>query len=121
MMSSPTDIGRVSVFVQAFNTAGYVGECLDSILNQEGVDFDVLVIDDASTDGTSEVIARFRDRRLRVIRHERNVGAIATANEGYAQVSGQFVVRVDSDDRLRPRCLKHASGLLQQHANVGFV
>jgi glycosyltransferase involved in cell wall biosynthesis len=121
-MSLPANTVRVSFFVQAYNTAAYVGECLESILSQQGaVDFDVLVIDDASTDGTDREIARFKDARLRVIRHERNQGAIATANEGYASVTGTFVVRVDSDDRLRPGFLTRSVPILERHADVGLV
>jgi glycosyltransferase involved in cell wall biosynthesis len=113
---------QVSFFVQAFNTAAYVGECLESILSQQGPqDFDVLVIDDASTDGTREQVDRFRDPRLRVIRHDRNRGAIATANEGYLAVTGEFVVRVDSDDRLRPDFLRKTVPLLGQHRDLGLV
>lgn len=120
-MSSPAS-PLVSVFVQAYNTAAYVGECLESILQQRGeVDFDVLVIDDASTDATPDVIARFRDPRLRVIRHDRNQGAIATANEGYTAAAGRFVVRVDSDDRLRPGFLTRTVALLEKHPDAGFV
>ena len=100
---------QVTFFIQAYNTERLVGECLDSVLGQRGAwDFDVLVIDDASTDGTAREIERFSDPRLRVVRHAKNTGAIATANEGYAASTGEFVVRVDSDDRLRPEFLRAA-------------
>src|SRR5262249_11076832 len=121
-MSSAANRPRVDFFVQAFNTPAFIGECLESILNQRGVsDFEVLVIDDASTDGTPQEIARFKDPRLRVVRHERNQGAIATANEGYTYGSAPFVVRVDSDDRLRPEFLQRAVPLLEAHAAAGMV
>jgi glycosyltransferase involved in cell wall biosynthesis len=121
-MSSATNPVRVSFFVQAYNTAAYVGECLESILQQQGAqDFDVLVIDDASTDDTAGEIARLTDPRLRVIRHARNQGAIATANEGYGTVHGEFVVRVDSDDRLRPEFLRKTVPVLVQHPELGLV
>jgi glycosyltransferase involved in cell wall biosynthesis len=121
-MSSAANRVRVNIFVQAYNTAAYVGECLESILGQRGVeDFEVLVIDDASTDATAQELARFRDRRLRVLRHQTNRGAIATANEGYASGSAPFVIRVDSDDRLRPDFLQRTVPLLEAHAGVGMV
>jgi len=114
---------RVNVFVQAYNTAAYVGECLESILTQRGVaDFDVVVIDDASTDATAREIARFQsDRRVQVVRHERNCGAIATANEGYARGSAPFVIRVDSDDRLRPDFLSRMLPLFETYPDVGMA
>jgi glycosyltransferase involved in cell wall biosynthesis len=112
----------VSVFVQAYNTEAFVGECLESVLRQEGpYTFDVLVIDDASTDGTADEIARFRDARLRTVRHAANAGAIATANEGYAATTGAFVVRVDSDDRLRPSFLARTVPVLNADPRLGLV
>ncbi|MGH9174074.1 MAG: glycosyltransferase family 2 protein, partial [Vicinamibacterales bacterium] len=76
---------RVSFFIQAYNTEAFVGECIESILDQRGShDIEVLVIDDASTDGTAREIGRFTDERVRFVQHRTNRGAIATANEGYA-------------------------------------
>jgi glycosyltransferase involved in cell wall biosynthesis len=121
-MSSVSSAPRVSFFVQAFNTAAYVGECLESILQQQcPYAFDVLAIDDASTDGTAAEMARFSDPRLRVVRHEQNHGAIATANEGYASTAGEFVVRVDSDDRLRPGFLNKTVPRLIESPDLGLV
>ena len=113
---------RISFFVQAYNTAPYVGECLDSILRQEGAfDFDVLVIDDASTDATPAEIRRFTDSRIRVVRHDRNHGAMATANEGYLAVRGDLLVRIDSDDRLRPNFLRHTVRHFEDNGRLGLV
>jgi glycosyltransferase involved in cell wall biosynthesis len=116
------ETARVSFFVQAYNTARYVGECLQSILAQQGgYAFDVLVIDDASTDGTADEIARVKDPRVRVVRHDRNHGAMATANEGYLGVRGDFLVRIDSDDRLRPQFLLKTVPLLAHNPGLGMV
>ncbi len=113
---------RVSFFVQAYNTEAFVGECLDSILSQRGpYAFDVLAIDDASTDGTAREIARAGRGRVRCIQHARNHGAIATANEGYGAVTGDAVVRVDSDDRLRPDFLRKTIPRLAEDPAVGLV
>lgn len=113
---------HVSFFVQAYNTEAFVAECIASILAQRGpYDFDVLVIDDASTDRTDREIAWFKDPRLDVRRHTVNKGAIATANEGYLSVTGDFVVRVDSDDRIRPGFLEHTLPLLLASPSVGLV
>jgi len=96
----------VSFFVQVYNTGSWAEECLQSVLTQTGgYEFDVTVIDDASTDYTGELIAAISDSRVRVVRHAQNAGAIATANEGYAAMRGKYVIRIDSDDRLRPHFL----------------
>ena len=113
---------RVSFFVQAYNTEQYVGECIQSILDQRGsYELDVLVIDDASTDATAAEIARFRDARLRFVRNSANRGAIATANDGYRSVSGDAIVRVDSDDRLRPDFLAKTMPRLEEDPARGLV
>jgi glycosyltransferase involved in cell wall biosynthesis len=116
------ETARVSFFVQAYNTARYVRECLESILAQQGgYEFDVLVIDDASTDGTAAEIARVTDPRVRVVRHDRNRGAMATANEGYLAATGDFLVRIDSDDRLRPQFLLKTVPVLAGNPRLGLV
>jgi glycosyltransferase involved in cell wall biosynthesis len=121
-MSSQADAPLVSIFVQAYNTAAYVGECLASVLTQESRHaIEVLVIDDASTDGTTDVIAKFSDPRLRLIRHERNTGAIATANEGYGLARGEFIARLDSDDRIRPQFVDRMVSALAENPRLGFA
>ena len=113
---------HVSFFVQAYNTEAFVGECLSSILEQRGsLAFDVLVIDDASTDRTAREIERIKDSRIEFRQHADNKGAIATANEGYLSVTGDFVVRVDSDDRLRPDFLEQTLPRLLESPSRGLV
>jgi glycosyltransferase involved in cell wall biosynthesis len=121
-MSSQADAPRVSIFVQAYNTASYVGDCLASVLAQESRHaFEVLVIDDASTDGTADIIARLADSRVRVIRHAPNTGAIATANEGYGLARGEFIARLDSDDRLRPQFVERTVSALLANPRLGLA
>ena len=113
---------RISVFVQAYNTERFVAECLRSVLDQRGsFDIEILVIDDASTDATAAEIAKFVDSRIRVVRHTTNAGAIATANEGYSSLSGTAIVRLDSDDRLRPDFLLNTVPRLQEAPTRGLV
>jgi glycosyltransferase involved in cell wall biosynthesis len=113
---------RVSVIVQAYNTGPFVSECLDSVLSQAGAQsIEVIAIDDASTDETAVEMSRYRDARLRVVRHTRNAGAIATANEGYGLARGAFVLRIDSDDRLAPDALARLVEALEADPRVGFA
>jgi glycosyltransferase involved in cell wall biosynthesis len=113
---------QVSIFVQAYNTRRFLGECLESVLAQPCPgDLEIIVIDDASTDGTEAVARSFRDPRIRFIRHEQNRGAIATANEGYALAQGAFVARLDSDDRYRPEFLARTVPVLQADPRLGLV
>jgi len=83
----------------------------------------VLIVDDASTDETPMVTAALIDagKPVRVIRHEANLGHIASINEGLAAVDGEYLVKLDADDLLAPGALGRATALLEAHPEVGFV
>jgi len=116
------DAPLVSVFVQTYQHEAFIGECLASILGQQGGhSLEVIVVDDASKDHTADVVRAVRDPRVRLIAHERNAGVIATANEGYAAASGQYVARIDGDDRYRPDFLARVIPVLERHPAVGVV
>jgi glycosyltransferase involved in cell wall biosynthesis len=97
----------VSVIVTAYNYAAYLPECLDSCLAQEcpGLAFEVVVVDDGSTDATPELLARTHHMRLRKYRIP-NSGIERASNFGFEQAGGRMLVRVDADDRLRPGYLQ---------------
>lgn len=88
----------VTVLMPAFNAAAFVGQSIRSILEQSYRDFEFLVIDDGSTDGTPDIVASFRDSRIRLVRHEKNKGLVATLNEGLRTASSPLVARMDADD-----------------------
>ena len=113
---------RVSVVVPCYNYGRYLGDCLGSIFAQEGNhDFEIIAIDDCSSDNTREVIESFRDSRMRVILHEKNQGHIRTIAEGLQEARGRYVARIDADDRYRPCFLKETISRLDRHPEVGFV
>lgn len=116
-------MARVSVLVPCYNYAHFLPGCLESILSQEGVDVEVLVIDDASTDSTSQVAASIagRDPRVTVRRHETNIGHIATYNEGLERVAGDYTLLISADDRLVPGGLLRATRVMDANPKVGFV
>lgn len=92
----------VTVLMPAFNAGRYLAQAVESILRQSYRDFELLVIDDGSTDDTREVMAGYRDRRLRVELHDDNVGLVARLNEGLAIAKGTFIARLDADDVAHP-------------------
>lgn len=89
---------RVSVVIPTYNAAAFIGETLASVLAQEGVDFEVLVLDDASTDGTLERVREFADARVRIHGSDSNRGRVANANRGFDLAQGEFIARIDHDD-----------------------
>lgn len=117
-----TAIPLLSVVIPSYNYARYLGDCLTSIFSQQDPPpFEVVLVDDGSTDETPQVLEMHADPRLRVIRHERNRGHIATINEALPLARGAFVARIDPDDRYRPHFMSAVCRILESHPDVGFV
>ena len=93
----------ISVIVPVYNVAAYLPQCLESILNQDYEDLQVLLIDDGSTDDSGAICDRFaaQDSRIQVI-HQKNGGAASAKNAGLRAASGKYLSFVDSDDYLEP-------------------
>lgn len=113
----------ISFIVPCYNYARFLPDCLNSILGQEGnFDFEVIVIDDASTDDTAEVIRKFTgDPRIRVITHATNLGHAGTINEGLMKARGEYIARIDPDDRYCPDFLSHVMEKFYAFPGVGLV
>lgn len=116
-------MGSISVAIPCYNYARYLPSCLESVLTQEGVELEVLILDDASTDATPDVGRRIaaQDPRVTFRRHERNQGHLATFNEGLDWASGDYTVLISADDLLVPGALRRAAAILDAHPTVGFV
>ena len=112
----------VSFVVPCYNYGRYLGDCLASIFTQDGhTDFEVIAIDDASTDNTREVLRSSADPRLRIITHETNRGHVFTINEGLSRARGTFVARIDPDDRYHPWFLSEVLPRFQAYPEVGLA
>jgi Glycosyl transferase family 2 len=112
----------VSVVIPCYNYARYLTECVNSVLDQQGVEVDVLIVDDASQDDSVEVARKLAaDPRVTVLEHLDNRGHIATYNEGLAKTTGDYVVLLSADDLLAPGSLARATALLEAHPEVAFV
>jgi peptidoglycan/xylan/chitin deacetylase (PgdA/CDA1 family)/predicted TPR repeat methyltransferase len=91
----------VTVVIPAFNAADTIHEALDSLKVQTRRDWDAIVVDDGSTDGTAEVVEAYGDPRVRLIRQE-NGGASAARNAGLTQAKGEWILFLDADDWIAP-------------------
>jgi hypothetical protein len=121
-MSGP--VPTVSVVVPCYRYGRFLPECVRSVLDQEGVDVRVLIIDDASPDDSAEVASRLsaEDERVEFRRHQVNQGHIATYNEGLLEwADGDYCVLLSADDLLTPGSLARATAVLEAQPNVGFV
>jgi hypothetical protein len=112
----------VSVIVPCYRYADVVEGCVTSVLEQEGVDVRVLIIDDCSPDDTPAVASRLAaDPRVEYRRNEQNLGLIATANAGLAWADGDYVVLISADDVLVPGALARATTVMEANPGVGMV
>jgi glycosyltransferase involved in cell wall biosynthesis len=91
----------VTVLMPACNAGKFIGDSIRSALAQDWENFELLVIDDGSTDDTASVVAGFRDKRIRLVRHEQNRGLVETLNEGLRGARAPLVARQDADDLSR--------------------
>jgi len=114
---------RVSVVVPCYNYGHYLPVCVASALDQPGVDVEVIIVDDASPDGSGDVAEEIADSddRISVVRHEVNRGHLATYNDGFARASGEYLVQLSADDLLPAGSLARSVALLENHPSVGFA
>jgi O-antigen biosynthesis protein len=113
---------KVSVVIPVFNRPEAVRRAIDSVLAQTCQDFEIIVVDDASTDSTPTVLAAFADPRIRLIRHERNRGGSASRNTGILASSAPYVGFLDSDDEWLPNKLERQLAVFEAAPDdVGLV
>jgi glycosyltransferase involved in cell wall biosynthesis len=112
-----------SVVIMCCNFADFATEAVNSVLAQETeYPFEVIVIDDASSDGTRDILASLPvDARLRIFFHKENRGCVETANEGFSLAEGEFIGRLDGDDRYRSHFLQTSIDLLRKYPEVGMT
>jgi hypothetical protein len=108
---------RVSVIVPLYNKARFVQRSLDSIRAQTWTDFELLVVDDGSTDESAEVVAGYTEPRLRLIR-QANAGPGAARNRGLAEARGEYVAFLDADDEWLPEFLARSLACLERHGTA---
>jgi glycosyltransferase involved in cell wall biosynthesis len=112
---------RVTVLLPVFNGARYLKGALGSVIAQSYKDFELLVIDDGSTDQTPAIVTSFHDMRIKYLRHNKNEGLIASLNEGIALSEGEYIARMDADDICDPRRLSLQTEFLDHNPDVGVV
>jgi glycosyltransferase involved in cell wall biosynthesis len=112
---------RVSVVIPVFNREGYVGAAIESVLAQTFTDFEVLVIDDGSTDRSRDMVQSYRDPRVRLVCHERNQGIPKTRNTGIDTARGIYLAFLDSDDIAYPTRLAKQATFLDRHPDHAAV
>jgi len=112
----------VSVLVTAFNRERYIAASIESVLAQTFGDFEIIVTDNRSTDGTADIARQYErlDPRVRVVVNERNLGQFGNRNRAASLAAGEFLKFHDSDDLLYPHCLAVMVPLLAAEPRAGF-
>ena len=90
----------ISIIIPVYNTAKYVGKCIESVINQSYKNLEIIIIDDASTDGSYDICKDYADtdRRIKIIHNENNIGLSGSRNVGIDISKGKYIAFVDSDD-----------------------
>lgn len=112
---------RVSVVMPARNAAPFVAESITSALLQEGVELEVVVVDDASTDGTAEIVESLPDPRITLLRNDEHRGIGHAHNRALEAVRGSLVVHLDADDILLRDAVALAARALDAHPSVAYA
>ena len=107
--------------MSAWNGMPYVNAAIGSILSQTFCDFELIVIDDGSTDGTGEALAAYQDSRLRLYRRRQNAGLTKRLNEAIRLARGRYIARMDTDDVSSPERFERQVAFLDSHPNVALV
>lgn len=113
---------NVSVIIPTYNRAHLLGRAIRSVLNQTYQDFELIIVDDGSSDNTDEVVKSFNDVRVRYIKHKKNRGGAAARNTGIKAARGKYIAFQDSDDEWLPEKLeKQMKVFLDAPPEVGVV
>lgn len=111
---------KVTVVMPVFNGEKYLRAAVDSILNQTFTDFELLVIDDGSTDSSAAIISAYHDRRVKLIQFSKNMGISAALNSGIELARGQYLARMDSDDISLPERLAGQVFFMEANPEYGL-
>lgn len=114
-------MARVSVIIPLYNAKSYIGLTMESILNQTYQDFEILIIDDCSSDGSLKEVERMADKRVRILRNEKNMGIAYSRNRGLEEASGEYIALLDHDDLSPEYRLEHEVDFLDSHPDIMVV
>ena len=114
-------VPAITVLLPVYNAAAFICEAIDSVLAQTFDDFELLIINDGSTDATDAIITSYTDSRIVYIKNDKNIGLVATLNKGIDLAQGQYLARMDADDICDKNRLKQQFNLLENKPTVAVV
>jgi glycosyltransferase involved in cell wall biosynthesis len=112
---------EVTVILPVYNAEAFLKEAIDSILAQTFTDFELLIINDGSTDSSDQIISSYDDPRIKYLKNDGNKGLIFTLNRGIDKASGNYLARMDADDICFPNRLQQQKEWLDTHSTTTIV
>ncbi|MBJ6360092.1 glycosyltransferase family 2 protein [Paenibacillus sp. GCM10012307] len=112
---------KITALISTYNSSGYIQAAVQSILDQTFKDFELIIIDDGSTDDTLVKLGQFTDPRIRLVIHEQNQGLIRSLNEGIELATGEYIARMDADDIAVLDRFEHQVAFLDANPQVGVL
>jgi glycosyltransferase involved in cell wall biosynthesis len=110
----------ISVILPVYNGEKYLKSSIDSILYQTFKGFELLIINDGSTDGTGQIVSSFDDDRIKVLKNEKNRGIIYSLNRGFSEATGKYIARMDADDIAEKDRLKIQYEFMETNPEIGI-
>ena len=107
--------GLVSIIMPSYNTAAYIEETLKSVFAQTYTNWEVIIVDDCSTDNTLEILDKIKDKRVHVYVNEQNSGAAVSRNRALRKAKGQWIAFLDSDDLWKPEKLEKQIAFMEKN------
>lgn len=112
---------KISVLMSAYNSAAYLRDAIESILDQTYTAFEFIIINDGSKDQSTEIIQSYNDTRIRLVQNVRNLGLIVSLNKGIELARGKYIARMDADDISIKERLEKQVCFFETHQNIGVV
>lgn len=107
--------GLVSIIMPSYNTAKYIADSIESVINQTYTDWELIIVDDCSTDNTDDIVKQFDDKRIIYLKNEKNSGAAVSRNRALKAAKGRWIAFLDSDDLWYPQKLEKQIGFMKEN------
>lgn len=114
---------KVSIIIPVYNTEKYIKETIDSVLNQNFKDFEIIVVDDCSKDESLKIIKEIakKDKRIKIFKNKKNKGRASAVNIGFKHARGEYITFSDADDLFYPKRLKQQVEFLDKHTKIDMI
>ena len=111
----------VTVLMTVYNGSNYLNEAIESVLCQTLNNYEFLIVDDASTDNSIEIINSYKDSRINLIKNRKNIGQTASLNKGLAMAQGEYIARFDQDDVCLPKRFEEQVAFFKQNPSISII